>query len=188
MKKATLIAALLIFLTPAMYAQQADDYKNHPGYIDFGSFEKLQGAEETVEVFIKGPLLKFVAKASEYNDPELASLLNNLKLIKVNVFSINKFDIKEARDIMKSVSEKIDRNKWELMVRTREPGENVEVYTQFGPDNTLSGLVVMAIQENKEAVFVNIVGKIDPAKLGKLSEKFNIPKLNSLEIEAKSNK
>ena len=46
----------------------------------------------------------------------------------------------------------------------------------------------MAVQEKQEAVFVNIVGEIDPAKLGKLSEKFNIPKLNSLELEAKSKK
>ena len=74
------------------------------------------------------------------------------------------------------------------MVRTKNPGEYVEVYTQFGPNETLTGLVVMSVQENKEAVFVNIVGEIDPAKLGKLSDKFNIPKLKSLEIETKSHK
>jgi hypothetical protein len=188
MKKAILIIILSLLFIPTLKAQESDDYKNQPGYIDFGSFEKFQGAEETVEVFIKGPLLKFVSKASEYDDPELASLLNNLKLIKVNVFSMNNFDINEARNIMKSVSEKIDRNKWELMVRTKEAGEYVEVYTQFGPKDTLTGLVVMAVQEKQEAVFVNIVGEIDPAKLGKLSEKFNIPKLKSLEVETKSKK
>ena len=188
MKKSILIAALLILFTPVVYAQQTDDYTNHPGYIDFGSFDKFQGAKETVEVFIKGPLLKFVAKAAEFEDPDLASLLNNLKLVKVNVFSMDKFNIDEARNIMESVSKKIDRNKWELMVRTKEPGEYTEVYTQFGPNDSLTGLVVMAVQENDEAVFVNIVGDIDPAKLGKLSDKFNIPKLNSLEIEAKSHK
>ena len=110
MKKTILIILLFI---PTLNAQETDDYKNHPGYIDSGSFEKFQGAD-TVEVFIKGPLLKFVSKAAEYEDPELASLLNNLKLIKVNVFSMDKFDINEARTIMKSVSGKIDRNKWKL--------------------------------------------------------------------------
>jgi hypothetical protein len=188
MKKSILIAALLILFAPALHAQQADDYKNHPGYIDFGSFDKFQGAEETVEVFIKGPLLKFAAKAAEQEDPDLASLLKNLKLVKVNVFSMDKLNIEDARSIMESVSKRIDKNKWELMVRTKEPGEYVEIYTQFGPDDSLTGLVVMAVQEKDEAVFVNIVGDIDPAKLGKLSDKFNIPKLNSLEIEAKSQK
>ncbi len=188
MKKAILIGILSLLFIPILHAQEADDYKNHPGYIDFGSFDKFQGAEETVEVFIKGPLLKFVSKAAEYEDPELASLLNKLKLIKVNVFSLDKFDINEARNIMKSVSGKIDRSKWDLMVRTKEAGEHVEVYTQFGPNDILTGLVVMVVEENKEAVFVNIAGEMDPAKLGKLSDKFNIPRLNSLELEAKTKK
>ena len=188
MKKSILIMLLITLFAPALCAQQDDDYKDHPGFIDFGSFEKFQDAEETVEVFIKGPLLKFAAKAAESEDPDLASLLKNLKLVKVNVFSIDKFTMEDARNIMKSVSKKIDRNRWELMVRTKEPGEYVEIYTQFGPDDSLTGLVVMAVQENDEAVFVNIVGDIDPEKLGKLSDKFNIPKLNSLEIEAKSHK
>jgi hypothetical protein len=188
MKKTILITALIILFIPVAYAQQDEDYANHPGYIDFGSFEKFQDAEETVEVFIKGPLLKFVAKAAEDEDPDLAALLNNLKLVKVNVFSIDKFSIDEARSIMKSVSKKIDRNIWEMMVRTKEPGEYVEIYIQFGPNDSLTGLVVMAIEEDDEAVFVNIVGDIDPAQLGKLSDKFNIPKMNSLEIEAESHK
>jgi hypothetical protein len=188
MKKTILIAAFLILFTPILYAQQDDGYQNHPGYIDFGSFEKFQGAKETVEVFIKGPLLKFVAKAAEAEDPDLASLLHNLKLIKVNVFSMDNFNIDEVRDIMESVSKKIDRHKWELMVRTKEPGEYVEIYTRFGPNDSMTGLVVMAVDEGDEAVFVNIVGDIDPTKLGKLSGKFNIPKLDSLKIEAKSHK
>lgn len=188
MKKTILTIALLILFTPAAYAQQDEDYADHPGYIDFGSFDKFQDAEETVEVFIKGPLLKFVAKASEADDPDLATLLNNLVLIKVNVFSMDKFNIDDARNIMESVSKKIDRSKWELMVRTKEPGEYVEIYTQLGPNDSLTGLVVMAVEENDEAVFVNIAGDIDPAKLGKLSDKFNIPKMNSLEIEAESQK
>lgn len=187
MKKSILITILLFLLTPALYAQQGDDYKNHPGYIDFGSFEKFKDSEETVEIFIKGPLLRFVAKATENEDVELASLLHNLKLIKLNVFSVDKLTIEDARNVMKSVSNKIDRNKWELMVRVKETGENVEIFTQFGPDDSLNGLVVMVVSKD-EAVFVNIVGTIEPSKLGKLSAKFNIPELDSLEIESKSQK
>jgi hypothetical protein len=189
MKKTILIIVLSFLLAPGLHAQQPDEeYKNHPGYVDFGSFEKFQNAEETVEVFIKGPLLKFAAKAAEAEDPDMASLLNNLKLVKVNVFSMDKFSIDEVRDIMKAVSKKIDRDKWELMVRTKEPGEYVEVYTRFGKNDSLTGLVVMAVQKNDEAVFVNIVGDIDPAKLGKLSDKFNIPKIDTFEIKEKSKK
>jgi len=186
MKKATLIAVLFILLTPILHAQEVDKYKNHPGYVDFGSFDKFQDAEKTVEVFIKGPLLKFVARAAA-GDPDMSSLLGNLILIKVNVFSINSSNSKEAHDIVKTISKKINLDRWELMVRAKEKDEHVEVYTQFGNGDNLTGLVVMVVEDNKEAVFVNIVGDIDPSKLGKLSKKFNIPKLDSLKIDAKKN-
>jgi hypothetical protein len=189
MKKSILLIVLSFLLPPLLYAQQPDEeFKKHPGYIDFGSFEKFQSAEETVEVFIKGPLLKFAAKAAEAEDPDMGSLLNNLKLVKVNVFSMDKFSIDEVRDTMNAISKKIDRDNWELMVRTKEPGEYVEVYTRFGQNDSLTGLVVMAVEEKGEAVFVNIVGDIDPAKLGKLTDKFNIPKMGSIKIKPGSKK
>ena len=36
------------------------------------------------------------------------------------------------------------------------------------------------VVNNKEAVFVNIIGNIDPEQLGKLSGQFNIPKLSDI--------
>ena len=150
------------------------------------SFERFQDAERTVEVFIKGPLLKFVSKAAAIDDPELAVLLDNLVLIKVNVFSIDDKDTEQVLSIINNITERIDRNKWELMVRAKEPDEHVEVYTLFGDDDNLTGLVVMAVEDRDEAVFVNIVGNIDPTQLGKLSNKFNIPELDSLEINTRS--
>jgi hypothetical protein len=189
MKKTILFAVLFLLFTPVLYAQEVDDYTQYSGYVDFGSFDKFQGAEDNVEVFLKGALLDFVAKAAEFEDPDLASLLNNLKLIKVNTFSIDEVSNKGVRNIIKSISQKIDRKKWELMVRSKEPGEYVEVYAQFGKKDTMTGLVVMAVQEKENAVFVNIVGDIDPTKLGKLNDKYmNIPQLNSLALEAKSHK
>ena len=182
-----IITVLIIFLAPALYAGQDADYKNHPGYVDFGSFEKFKDANQTLEVFIKGPLLKFVAKASEAGDPEMGDFIRNLKLIKVDIFSVNELNMEDARNTLKSVSNKIDKNKWELMVRIKDKNENGEIYVQFGPDDSLNGLVMMMISNN-EALFVNIVGTIDPSKLGKLSTQFNIPKLDKLEIEAKAHK
>lgn len=185
MKRTIIITALFFIFIPVVYAQ--DDYKSHPGYVDFGSFGKFQDTEKSTEVFVKGPLLKFVSQAASLKDPDLADLLNKLLIIKVNVFSLDKVSSSEALNILKNISKKIDPDKWELMVRKREPDEYVEVYTQFGKAGNLSGLVVMVVKDNDEAVFVNIAGDIDPSKLGKLSKKFNIPKLDALEIEAKSN-
>ncbi|MBN2012848.1 DUF4252 domain-containing protein [candidate division KSB1 bacterium] len=186
MKKLMFVAILLLTTVPFVQAQKNEDYKKHPGYVDFGSLDQFKDAEETVEVFIKGPLLKFVSRATSHEDPDLARLLDNLVVIKVNTFSIDAKDYKEVRDIINNVSKKLDPQKWELMVRAKESDEYTEIYTQFGNDDKLLGLVVMAVEENDEAAFINIAGDIDPSQLGKLSSKFDIPELDSLEIDAKT--
>ena len=50
-------------------------------------------------------------------------------------------------------------------------------------DDTLTGLAVMGIENDDDnAIFINIVGEIDPEQLGRLSEKFNIPELDNIHI------
>jgi len=166
-------------------AQGNEDYKKHSGYVDFGNFDKFKNAEETVEVLIKGPLLKFVSKATVYEDPELSRLLDDLVVIKVNVFSIENKQTDEVKAIIDEVSKKLESKNWERMVRVKEPKEKVEIFTHFDKNNDLSGLAIMSVEEGDEAAFVNIAGKINPEELGKLSRKFNIPQLDSVNIQQK---
>ena len=184
MKKIIILIICLSLISSTLFAQNNDDYKKHPGYIDFGNLDDFKDAEETVEVFIKGPILKFVARATANEDPGLSQLIKDLVLIKVNVFSIERNQMNDVKSIIKKVSKKLDPKKWEIMVRVKERNEYVEIYTQFAKNDELTGLVIMAVEDD-EAVFVNIVGKIDPDQLGKLSNKFNIPNLDSVEYELK---
>jgi hypothetical protein len=46
----------------------------------------------------------------------------------------------------------------------------------------------MAMDENREVTFINIVGEIDLALLGKLGAKFNIPNLDTITPEAGTGK
>jgi hypothetical protein len=52
----------------------------------------------------------------------------------------------------------------------------------------IAGLVVMAVEPGDEAAFVNIVGDIDPAQIGRLGRKFDIEPLDSIRIEIKNSK
>ena len=89
--KTLLICLLSISLlgSVALAQEPEEAYKTHPGYIDFGSFEKFQDSAKTVEISIKGPLLKFVSKATAQEDPDFSKLLDGLLLIQVNVFGIS---------------------------------------------------------------------------------------------------
>ena len=182
MKKTMILLAVFSLIGSVVFAQTTEMYKEHPGYVDFGSFEKFQNAAKTVDISIKGPLLKFVYKATAQEDPELAELINKLLLIQVNVFSVEEQQIGDVNAIIQNASKTLASERWERMVRVQDQGEHVEVYTQFGDTGALTGLVVMALGKNQEAVFVNIVGTLDPEQLGKLSSKFNIPKLDEIDF------
>ena len=77
MKKLMSALAILLFglLTMSVYADEEKEIKNHPGYVNFDEIEIPGNAEETVEVYVKGPLLKMVASFTEDEDPALAKML-----------------------------------------------------------------------------------------------------------------
>ncbi len=171
-------SAFIWYSVPCSLAQENEDTKEAPGYVDFENFDFFKDIEKKVEVSIKGSLLRFVSKAAEKEDPELSRLLENLKLIKVDVFPMDEISFDEVESVINRISKELESKNWERMVRVKEAKQRVEIYNQF-IDDILSGLVVMAISDD-EAVFVNIIGNIDPAQLGKLGDKFGIPKLGDM--------
>ena len=82
----TSVLLLGIYLAP-IQAQEDKEIRQHPGYVDFEDIEIPGDAEESVEVYVRGPLLKLVAQATNNEDPALSSLLSKLLLVKVNTFS-----------------------------------------------------------------------------------------------------
>jgi len=171
-------SAFIWYSVPYLSAQENEDVKETPGYVDFENLDFFKDIERKVEVSIKGPLLRFVSKASAKDDPELSQLLENLKLIKVDVFPMDKTTTSEVESIINKISKELESKNWERMVRVKEVKQRIEIYNQFIGDQ-LSGLVVMSVSDD-EAVFVNIIGTIDPAQLGKLGDKFGIPKLDDI--------
>jgi hypothetical protein len=183
MKKILIFTTFFLTLGASLFAQQNEDYKKHPGYVEFGDIEELTHAEKTVEVLLKGPILRFVANAAQNVDPSMARLVRTVELIKVDTFSIEKEDLEDMKKIIRKVSKKMDTDKWERMVRVKEEDEVVEIFVQFGEADELRGLVIMAIGEDDKAVFVNMAGSIDPSQLGRLAEKFDVPEVGSIDIE-----
>jgi hypothetical protein len=172
-----------LFLGPAQ-AQDDKEIKKHPGYVDFEAIEIPGDAEETVEVYVRGPLLKLVAQATNHEDPALSKLLSKLLLIKVNTFSIDSEISPELKQKIATIESSLLKQNWEKVVRVKERDELANVYLKMDNERVI-GLVVMAVEEGDEAVFVNIVGEIDMDSIGKLGRKFDIPKLDSLGIKEK---
>jgi len=171
-----LIIMLLIFITTStcLIADDDKDLKKHPGYVNFDEIDIPKDAEETVEVYVRGPLLRLIAKATEHEDPGVSEILEKLLLIRVNTFSIDAGQADNLKPKISKIEKDLEKQKWEKVVRVKEREELVNIYMKLDDKDRIVGLVVMAIEDGDEAVFVNIVGETDWEAIGKIGRKLDI--------------
>ncbi len=151
--------------------------EEEPGFVDLTPVETWFGDEPFLFVNVKGALLKLVAEASKFEDPDLAGLLHRLKAVQVRGFKNRGADIRTVRERADNLAKSLAREDWEAAVRVREDDEQVDLYLKSEGD-VIAGLMVMVIKNDEdETVFVNIVGDIDPEQIGRIGRKFNIGEL-----------
>ena len=192
-KTILLCAVLILALAVAVSAQSKkvskDDYTKHPGYVDFNTLDIFGDEEAKVEVYLKQPMLKLVSKFVIHEDPELAGLLENLALVRVHIFEADKAEAKKFIDESSKIFKTLEGKGWERIVRVREDDEHVHVYLKPSKDyEYLKGIVVIAVEDHNDAVFVNIVGDIHPEDIGRLGDHFGIEELDSIRYETKKGK
>ncbi len=180
MGKRMLMSAALLCLFAFSASAQEQALDREPGYLDFGNIEAWFGEEASVEVNVKGALLRLVAEASRGEDPDLATLLSRLKAVQVRVYNLTPEEAKSATLRARDLGKRLERTGWETVARVREEDEDVHMYVKSGA-RTIEGLMVMVLSPGEqETVFVNIVGDIDPAEIGRIGRKFNIHPLDGM--------
>ncbi len=190
----SLIGAVLILTLahPAFGSETqgtaAEDFTKHPGYVDFDMLKIFSEDEAKVEINLKQPMLKLVSEFTKKEDPELFSMLEKLFLVRVYVFDADEAMAKKFNTESSKTIKMLDNEGWERVVRVREDDEHVYVYLKPSSDfDLIRGIVVIAVEENHEAVFVNIVGDIDPEQIGRLGKYLNIEQLDSIQSDIKEN-
>ena len=172
--KLSFLAVLLFAFTAS--AQDDSQYKNEPGYVDFGSLTSFYTGDDITEVFLDHHLLKMMSKMSGKDDPEMKNLLTGLKLVRVYSFQVPEKTIHNLKDRIGEIDNKLLDKKWYRIIKVKEKNEYTNVYLKSsGDDVNVQGLAVVSLGDNGEASFVNIVGEINMDNLGMLSDKFNIP-------------
>ena len=149
---------------------QEDALKAFPGYVDFGELSGTFG-EPTVQISIGASLLNLVGTLSAEEDPEAAELFKKLNGVRVNVFETEAM-AEGAVDLVKDISSKLSSSGWESVVTVNSADEQVRVFMKINAE-TVDGITVMAVEEN-EAVFVNVIGNINPAELEKVMKNFDV--------------
>ena len=169
MKTTAGVAALLIVASFTGVSWAQEPVENHPGYVDFDAEEIFGDVKAKMEIVLDGPLLRLMLGASGEEESEGAEMLDSLKLIRVNAFEIED----DAEDVIAkfdAVSDRLAADGWSRAVHVQEDDETLNIFVR-SEDDIIQGIAVL-MAESDEAMFVNIVGEVNPLHLGQLGGSF----------------
>jgi len=153
---------------PAM--AQEDELKDLPGYVEFGDLSATYG-EPKITINLGGTMLSFVGMMSSAESSETSELISKLKGIRVQMYAMEE-NTDAARKQFSEVKSNLKSSGWEPIVQINEDDEQVLIYMKMDGGN-MEGMTVMVVDE-EEVVFVNIIGQLNPAELGKVMESLDM--------------
>lgn len=151
-----------------------------PGYVDLGTFTAPANGGQFVEVNLKGNLLAMAARIAAHEEPEVGELLRGIESIRVNVVGVNDANRTELTERIQSIRSGLTTGGWERLVTVQQDKQDVGVFIKTRGADSISGVVVTVMDGNQQAVFVNVVGDINPDKLAELGEHFGIDPLKKI--------
>lgn len=166
------ILLLLGFLPGMAFAQLDTD---HPGYFPIEDLGIFPPESLNLEINLTGPMIKFIALATNEEEPELSQLVEELESIRVRGADLEKTDTEVVRSGILAAAEKLKESGWTSMVRIRDTDEEVYIYFKE-KDGEMMGLTVLTLEDD-EGMLINLVGKIDPEGLGRLASGLDLPQL-----------
>jgi hypothetical protein len=190
--RSTMLAALafaaVAWALPAAAGITQEELRKEPGYFDFGQLSEFVDSEPIVEVRLTQPLISIAQPAMQDEDPDLAKMMEQLKLIEVKVYRCDDKSATALRERTDRWSRELLDRKWEQIVKLRDGNDraNIFVKTEEGKggsqsDPELSGMTVVAVGEDNKAVFVNIVGRFAFSQIGKLTKHINgVPNIDGM--------
>ena len=168
MKLFNAMLAALVIAVPALAGDETEDLSDRPGYVDFSTLATDYG-EPRVMVDLGSSLLQLVS-AMSHEDPVAKEALSNLDSVRIHVYRTDG-ELAPAQERIDHVNKILSADAWEKIVRVREPGEQVDIYVKHSEER-VHGVTVMAL-DGEEAVFINILGSIDPEQLATVVGKFD---------------
>lgn len=155
----------------ALLAAQDDPMAGMPGYVDFSSLNAIYG-EPRVMVNIGGPLMQLMAAAAQASDdPEAAAMMRDLEGVRINIYDTGG-NLEPALAQMQQAHQALAAADWMPIIQVKEQGENIQMYTRLEGD-TMQGMAIMVVNA-EEAVFLNILGAIDPSQVSRVMEQMNV--------------
>ncbi|MEE4108837.1 MAG: DUF4252 domain-containing protein [Halieaceae bacterium] len=161
--------AVLFSIACIGHAAEEAPVEKQAGYVDFGELAEAYG-EPRVMINIGSSLLRLV-NAIKHEDPVAEQILRDMQSIRVHVYDTHG-NLAPAKGRIDRVRSQLADDNWELIVHSREGGEQVEIFVKQD-EVRIHGLAVMAV-DSEEAVFINVLGSIDPEQLATVVAKLDV--------------
>ncbi|GJM10210.1 MAG: hypothetical protein DHS20C11_24860 [Lysobacteraceae bacterium] len=158
----TAVAAITLSLAASVQQANAQD-----GFVDFDQIDLLSELNTVVDVRIGGWLLEFARDAAIESGEEDLEVLSGVDSIRVRVYELGDIDPRDVADAAELIRSDLLRDQWEDMAVVRDRHDKAYIMVKGNRDN-LSGITVMAISNDDEAVFVNISGRLNSRQVAKI--------------------
>ncbi len=138
-------------------------------------FETYQDDDNFTMVYVSPKMFKMFAKvAGDELDAELQSLVKDLKGLKVLRTD------KDPTSVYKSALDKLPTDEYELLMTTRDEGQNVKILTKTKSDDVIEELLLL-VGGNDEFILVSFIGNINLNDLAKIASSLDIDGVKHLE-------
>jgi len=169
-----LAAALALSLTAAAQTGVTGE----SGFVDFSRQPLFDDDALVIHVSVKDPMIQLVAEATRENDPELAEVLSQLKAVEVLVFDVDEGASDAVRRDITRQARELQKLGWTEAVSILLRDARGSVFLRFEGKVPVGLAALYHDAKSHEAVFVNIVGRIEPAQIGRLAAKFELDLLS----------
>ncbi len=176
---------LAVLLAPSLSLAQFDT--DHPGYFPIEELAILPQESINLEINLPAAMLRFIAVATDEEEPELSKITRNLESIRVRGADLTGASLDSVRSGFETAARQLQEKGWTSMVRMREDNEEVNIFFKE-EEGEMVGLTVLTIN-GEEAMLINLVGKIDPADLAGLAEglDLDLPRIETPDNTAEPN-
>ncbi|MCP4902829.1 MAG: DUF4252 domain-containing protein [bacterium] len=184
MKKFAFCALCVMVLTAATsLGVQQDDLESHPGYFPLEELDLLAPADVKVDVNLSGAMIRLVVAATKNEDPELSNMLSELKRIRVIVGETTSDDLSQIMSQLDKAGQRLASSGWSVILKVRDDEELVRFMVRE-TDGVIDGMTVLYVDGAEDVAMINIVGRMDPAMIGRLGSTFGgLPDLDEFEVD-----
>ena len=154
---ALLLAATLLLMVLAGCGLTAP--RSSDGFADLDSLG-LRDTDRVISLSIGPSLLRFAARHLDEDEDEVRDLLNGLDGVRIRVYEVTG-DSRRVAGRMDAMSQRLQADGWEPVMLVRRQEEQAHRLLRMS-DGRVCGMTGLVLDDESEAVIVNLMGEINP--------------------------